>query len=313
MKFSALKKYLENKPLRVLYCLEGSDAYFIEKAREMIVNCYVTGLKELNVTYLVSPAFSQIEESFSVLPFGSEGRALCVSEFYPTAAEEKKLFGLKYGGCVLIIANRQKSRLSAREEFFIDCDKESPQVLAGWIAALFKGYNKRIGLSEAETLARYCGQDMTRITNEIKKLSALEQEIISARDIEQNVAKEVEYQAYMLAQAVIDGDGRAYDILKDFSAKGAADSHLLSALYSNFRRMYYAKTSRLGKEGLAKALKIKPYAVTMSQKAAKSYRLNRLQDALKLLAEAEYDIKRGGMGEALYYVMGNLIKNENRN
>lgn len=311
MKFSALKKYLDSKPARALYCLEGNDAYFIEKAREMIVSCYVTGFKELNVTNLVSPAFSQVLENFSVLPFISDCRALCVSEFYPTAAEAQKLFELSYGGCVLIISNRQKSKLAAREEFLVDCDKESPQVLAGWIAALFKGHNKRVDLSDAEMLARYCGQDMMRISNEIKKLSALPQEVLTAKDIELNVATEAEYQAYMLAQAVSDKDGKAYRILKDFAAKGAAESHLLAALYSNYKRMFFAKTSRRPKEGLAKALGVKPYAVSMSQKAAKSYRLNRLATALKLLADTEYQIKSGGMGEALYYVIGNLINNEN--
>lgn len=308
MKFKELKRYLENKPDNPFFYLEGNDSYFREKAQEMIISCLVTGYQEMNVTRLNLPAAEQIYESCSVLPFMSEYRAVIVKEYYPSAQDVKKLANLKLSGCILIISNSQNSLIGNLNNIFVDCNKESVPVLANWITALLKAQNKQTDIHAASMLALYCGQDMMRITNEIKKLSSLPQIQITESDIEQNVAKEIEFQAYMLANAVTEGGKDVYRILGDFINKGT-ENQLISSLYNNYKRMYYVKDSLQSNESLSKALKVKPYAVKMTAKAAKNYDKESLAGTLKLLADTEYKIKSGCMGvkNALYYTVATLL------
>ncbi|MDD4003287.1 MAG: DNA polymerase III subunit delta [Clostridia bacterium] len=310
MKFKEIKRYLVNKPDNSFFYLEGSDAYFREKAQEMIISSLVTAYQDINVTRLNLPSANEIYESCSVLPFMSEYRAVVVREYYPSAQDIKKLVNLKLSDCVLIISNSQKSLIGGLNNNFVDCNKESVPVLANWITTLLKAQNKQTDIHAASMLALYCGQDMMRITNEIKKLSSLPQTQITESDIEQNVSKEIEYQAYMLANAVTESGKDIYQILGDFINKGT-ESYLINSLYNNYKRMYYVKDSLQNSERLSKALKVKPYAVTMTAKAAKNYDKDSLAGALKLLADTEYKIKSGFMGvkNALYYTVATLLNN----
>ena len=315
MKFSQLKKYLESKPENAFFLIEGNDGYFREKAVAMITDCYVSAFSEMNVVKIVTPTTRLIDENCSILPFASEKRAVVIKEWYPSATELQALSNLNfdsYKSSVLIISNGEKNISLKKIDSYtlIDCNREEIAVLARWITAMLKSQNKSIDEHTASMLALYCGQDMLKIDNEIKKLSNITSQIIFEKDIEENVAKDSDYQAYMFSNAVAVGDKKSYEILKDYISKGEASAflQLLMSLYSNYKRMFYIKDSKLTKEQLSTALGIKPYAVSMTLKTAKLYSKEQLKKAMDMLADADYEIKSGNLsGEtALYYAMAQL-------
>ena len=314
MKFSQLKKSLLSGEDATLYYLEGDDAYFHRKAVEMINEKYVTAFPELNSVNLSSREIGEICSACSVLPFLSEKRTVLLREWYPGEADLSRL--KKWGhnpSCVIIVSNLLPClplRKYSEGHIYVDCGRESAPLLAGWIVRLMAAYGKEIEEGAAFTLAEYCSCDMVRIDNEISKLRHLEG-VITAKDIEENVSKDVEYQAYMLASAVSEGREDPYRILKEYTSRGDSKAHtqLLFSLYGNFRRMYYAKGGKKREEELARQLGVKPYAITASARAARKFKKADLKRALKLLSGAEYKIKSGSMnGEiALYYAVASLL------
>lgn len=315
MKFSELKKYLADNPSDNFYLAEGDDYFLRERAVNMIIEKTVTGCNELNITKLDNPAPRQIIESCSILPFMSEKRAVIIKDYYPKLDIETLVkYDFKQNtGCVLIISNAVtgdiKKRL-AKVYNFIDCGREDNIIVEKWITSMFRGRGKEIEPPAAALLSEYCSRDMTRINTEIEKLAVCKS-IITKTDIEDNVAKDIEFQIYMLAGAVAAKNGNAYEIIKDFALKGDSNyvQQLLMSLYSQFKRMFFIKDSKLSQGELSQVLNIKPYAVTMSAKTARAYSKKQLKQAIKLCAEADYNIKSGTTGAeaALYYVVASLI------
>ena len=315
MKFSQLKKHLSAGGEDTLYYLEGDDAYFHKKAIEMINRKFVTALPELNSAVISARDINEIRDSCSVLPFMSERRTVLLREWYPTEAELLQLD--KWGqnpACVMVVSNLlpwPSLRKYSQGHTFVDCGRESDLTLAGWIAQLFAAEGKEVDRDAALMLAQYCSCDMVRIDNEIQKLKHLSGRV-TARGIEENVSKDVEYQAYMLAAAVAEGRGNPYRILREYTLKGDARlyTRLLASLYSNFRRMFYAKGSGKGEEELGRLLGVKPYAVKASAKTARKFKKAALKKALKLLSATEYRIKSGSMGSepALYFAIASLMR-----
>lgn len=317
MKFALFKKHLQNNSCENVYLLEGEDAYFQDKALNMIIDKTVTIYPELNITKLSNLTLKDITESINVLPFLSEKRAVIIKEYYPNAKDVenlKNIFDNKDSKTVLIISNAKKhiqfKKITNLIEI-IDCSKEDTAILKIWIKAILKGQNIEIENSAAENLAIYCGNDMMKIDNEIGKLKLLDKDLITETDIEQNVNKDTEYKAYMLANAVAQKNKDVYNILKDFISKedSGHSLYLLSSLYNNYKRMFYIKDSKSSKEKLSNDLNIKPYAVTMAQKATQSYSKQELKNAMEMIAESEYNIKKGSFqgDTALYYMVAKLL------
>ncbi len=316
LKFSQLKKHLSAANEDTLYYLEGDDAYFHRKAVEMITGKFVTALPELNSVTLSSRDIKEIYSSCSVLPFMSEKRVVLLREWYPSEADLKQLE--KWGqnpACVLVASNLlpwPPLKKYSERHTFVDCGKENAPTLAGWIAQIMAAEGKEIDRDAAFMLAEYCSCDMVRIDSEIGKLKHLPG-AVTAKDIEENVSKDVEYQAYMLASAVAEGKGNPYRIIREYVSKGDARAHtqLLASLYNNFRRMYYVKGSSRGEEELGRLLGVKPYAVSASARAARKFKKAALKKALKLISAAEYRIKSGSMGSetALYFAVASLLRN----
>ncbi len=315
LKFADLKKYIASKPSDSTFILEGEDAYFREKGAEMITAAFVFAYPEINTAKLLQPSLRELAESLSMLPFLGGKRAVLVKEYYPPPSdiESLKKSLIQGGESVLIISNMQKypSFRALEGAVICDCSKEEPAVLKNWIKSIFNTQGKEISTDAAEKLAVYCGQDMLRINGEINKLKMLEKAEITPCDIEENVSKDTDYQAYMLSSAAAEKSGKIYEMIKDFTSKGdASGAALLSSLYSSYKRMFYCKDSKLSKETLSQYLGVKPYAVTMSGKSAARYKKAELRKSMNMLSQCDYNIKSGNMeGEtAVYYSIANLLK-----
>lgn len=316
MKFSEFKKYLSNNSDDRIYLIEGDDSYFREKASEMLLKNINIAYPEINEARLNNPSVKDIEDNINILPFLSDKRIVIIKEFYPYPSEGILLKNISFenSASVLLICNTKKhAEFNKLKENItvIDCSKEEPSVLKNWIKAIFNTFNKEIELSTAEMLAIYCGQDMMKVNNEISKLGMLDKTKITESDIEQNVSKDTDYQAYMLATKASEKKGDAFKIAQDFTSKGdtASSILLIMSLYSGYKRMFYAKDSKLDKQKLSLALGVKPYAVTMSGKAAAKYKKKELKEAMEMLADCDYKIKSGNMGgeTALYYSVARLL------
>lgn len=164
----------------------------------------------------------------------------------------------------------------------------------------------------AYTLAEYAGRDMARMVTEGEKLRAyaLDRDVTD-EDVKKLVANTVENEIYEFTGAVASGNkAGAMTILERFQSKGTASAFLLSALTSQYRRMFYAVCSTGTPAEIATLLGVKEYAIVKAKEAGKKYTKKRLKQNLDMLSAAEYAFKSGVMGEdtALKNAVGKLLQ-----
>ena len=303
MKFKDLKAALAQGGPKPIYLLEGEDSWLLASAeRQVRARCAVT-VPELNELsfYGDETPFQTVREALEGLPFASETRTVTVREWYLKAAELEslaKFVARPFAGTVLVVANRKpspdfKKKIPCE---VVDCGRESEELVERWTAGLMRGMGVVLDGEAVGLLCAYCLYDMGRITSELAKLSDLARgRTVTRADIEENVAKEAEYQVFELTDSIQKRDGRAMRILEDLLGKNDAGYPVLviGALFANFSRIYAVKTSGLAPAELAKLLKVKEYAVKMSARNGARFTVEQTEAALELINDYEYRFKSG--------------------
>lgn len=322
MKFSELKNSLKEN-IENVYLVEGEDAYFRERALNMLLKVIPSDLLDFNINYFYENyKISEVCDSCLCLPFISQKRIVVVFDYYPKSSEYEKSALAKYVldpniSTILIIINSKKSELFSKKNItYIDCGKEELAVLFKWVPAMFKAENAEIDSDAVRLLIEYCLCDMSRINTEIKKLAAYcNGEKIDAGTVKQLVSVDTDFQVYELTDAIAKKNGTlALEILESLLEKNDISyiSLVLMTLYSAYKRMYLIKSSNYKDIEIANIFKIKEYAVKMLRRQSLSFSAEYLQSSLKLIAKADENFKSGKMNinMAIKFVVFNLLEGE---
>ena len=309
MKFRDLKAALSREGAKDVYLLEGEDAWLLANAERLIRGSLGIVCEELNsVSFFGDEApFAEIMNALQVLPFLSERRLVTVREWYPKAAETAELAKFCEApaqGTVLVISNRRPSP-ELRKKIaceYVDCGREYEDVTQRWTAALCRNYGLTMEYDAVAALCAFCLYDMSRIVSELRKLADYAGgRTVTRRDVEQNVAKDAEYQVYELTDSIQKRDGRSMAILEELLGKNDAGYLVLviGALFANFSRMYAVKTAGLPAAELAKKLKVKEYAVKMSARNGARFSADQAARAMEIINDYEYRFKSGAIAADL--------------
>ena len=289
MNFLSLSKNLKEGRLPA-YCIYGEDEYLCAAALAQIVGL-VAFCPELNVSFLAAPQSArEIAEAASQLPIG-ELRVTVVKEYggkdfdavnkYLESPDPSNVLVFYYPG------GEYPPKLKGAEP--VDCRKLDGGTLARWIAAKLD-----VSQDGAYLLAELCSQNMSRINAEAEKLKSYKPgEKLTAAEVAELVAPDAEYRIYKLADAAAKGDGtKAFSLADAFIAEKMAPVALISAVCTHFRRLLYVSINGAGEE-TARALGVKPYALEMSARQARSFTQRSLKKILDTLHAAELGVKSG--------------------
>ena len=146
-------------------------------------------------------------------------------------------------------------------------------------------------------LCEYCRCDMSRISGEIEKLfSYCEGNKVTLQDVENLVAKDLEYQVYELSnELTLRNSGKAFGILNSLLEKNDVGfiSMILVTLYNYFKRIYIIKDSSESDKVLSSYLGVKEFAVKMSRKQAAAISKENLKFIIALCQQIDTDFKSG--------------------
>lgn len=171
-----------------------------------------------------------------------------------------------------------------------------------WIIelALSKGYS--INAKSASLLEEHTGNDLSRIANEIDKLSVNLQhkKTIDDDDIEKFIGISKEYNVFELQGAVAKKDlAKCIKIINYFEAnpKAAAIQMVLPALYAYFSKIYAVYGMNDKSDGALKPLfYFNPVALSQAKDAMKKYGYDGVERIILLLHH--YDLKSKGVGDS---------------
>ena len=303
MEYTEFKQTIgvQNPPKICLF--EGEEVYLAEDGLKYLLDTFVD-FPEMDFARLDGEEVSHqdlVNQALS-FPFMSRKRLVAVTEFYPTTSMVnnalKDLFNELPDSTIVAILNRKSCDPIKKQKSVttISCVKQQPAFLSKWIVKEFSKHDKIISASLATKIAEYSLMDMTKIFNEVQKLSSYigSRKEVTEGDIDAVVIKDTEYKIYEMTDFVGKRDfDKALTIVTDMLNNGEAPQRLLVSLYYYYRKLFHVAISNESDAVLATALSMKEYAVKKLRQQAKAFKVKSLKTAIDTLADADYSFKSG--------------------
>ncbi|HBF86538.1 MAG TPA: DNA polymerase III subunit delta [Clostridiales bacterium] len=303
MKFKELKKSLAEK-VSPVYLLTGDDAFFLDYSVKLICGACLSE-PDLNLSVFEgAEAKADIGAVFSALgsfPFMSDKRVVIIKEYYPLAADVKKL--KQYAeepnaSSVLIIKNSGKSDQisSISGVVTVDCSKGDETLIASWIYGEGKKYGVVFMPEAVRKIAEFCRYDMTRINGEVGKLISYcaEEKVVTEEAVEEVCSKDTDYEVYKAVDFIADKRrDKAYEAIRETLGNTGDSQRLFVSLYYHFRTLLYVSVSKEDDAALAKSLGIRDFVVRKSRAQAKKFTPKRLMKIVDALSRYDEAFKQG--------------------
>lgn len=312
MKYQDIITQIDNKVFKPVYFLMGEESYYIDKISDYISkNILSTEEKEFNQTTLYGKDIdvATIVSEAKQFPFGSEYRVVIVKEAQDIRSIDKleSYLDNPSPSTILVICYKYK-KIDKRKKFGKELSKktvlfESKKLYDNQVPAWIKNYVKELNCSiddkSCRILTEYLGSDLSKISNELNKLSLnlKSGEQITPKIIEENIGISKDYNIFELQNALgVKDILKSNRIIKHFSEnpKNHPFVFTISSLFSYFQKiMIYHNLKDKSKNSAASALGINPFFVSSYQIAAKNYSMSKLFKIFTYLKD--YDLKSKGL------------------
>ncbi len=308
MKFVELKQNLK-KQIDNVYLIYGEDRYLQDKSIEMIKKICIDNYIEMNQSIFTDENINiqQMLEQAQTLPFMSNFRLIIMRDCFNklTDSEKKQIKDyikspVKTTIFIMCVNEKNeflKSLHSSVNE--VDCSFMDAKTLGMLVPIMLKEYGKQITTNALNKLLEYCSYDLGRIENEIKKLSIISSsDVITPDEVEINVAKTIDYEVYILANAICEKDTEyAIRLYEHILAKKGSTQYILSTLATFMRRYFYLHATKSDKQLCLNTFKITDYIMQVNISKSNNLKKGALMNCLNKILETDYEIKAGKQTE----------------
>ncbi|MEI9945220.1 MAG: DNA polymerase III subunit delta [Chitinophagaceae bacterium] len=295
-----------------VYWLEGEEEYYIDKAvnhaEHHILNESEAAFN-LTVFYGRDASWPDIINACRRYPMFAERQVVLLKEAQQMRDIEKleSYIDNPLSSTVFVVSYKEK-KVDGRTKFaktlkekavFITTKKIYDNQLPEWIQELVQSKGLAISPKGLALFADHIGNDLTRIENEIDKISVNlgKRKTISEEDIEEFVGVSKEFNVFELQSALAQKDfSKAIRIIQYFEAnpKAAPIQLILPSLYGFFSKVFmvYGANST-DEKTVAAAIGVTPFFVKQYLQAAKAYDFTGVEKVLLLLHQ--YNLKSIGV------------------
>jgi DNA polymerase III subunit delta len=296
-----------------IYWLEGEEDFFIDKAVNYAEHHILSESESsfnLSVFYGKDASWADIINACRRYPMFAERQVVILKEAQQMRDVEKLETYIEnpLGSTVFVISYKEK-KLDARKKFtklvkekgvLLTTKKMYDRELPEWTQTLVHSKGLTISPKGLALLVDHIGNDLTRIENEIDKLSVNlgKRTTISEDDIEQYIGVSKEYNVFELQSALAARDlARCIRIIQYFEGnpKAGPIQLILPSLYSFFSKVFMVFGAGSSDEkSVAAAIGVNPYFMKDYMQAAKLYTYPGVEKVLLLLHQ--YNLKSVGVG-----------------
>jgi DNA polymerase-3 subunit delta len=308
-----------------IYFLHGEEAYFIDQITDAIIshalvdherdfNQVILYGKEAEPLSLISelkgyPMMGQ--RKLVVLKEAQEFRQLEQLESYCEAPSETTIFVINYK--YKTYDSRKKMVKSVMKNgLLFKSEKVKDYLLNDWVNAQVKTAGYSISSKACSLLVESIGNDLSRIVNEIEKLSIILEKGTAINDvhIEENIGISKDYNVFELTKALSQRD--LFKALKvvDYFDHNPKATEMVVVVASLFK--FFAQLMRIhflpnkSKEFVATSLKLHPYVAGELLIASRNFNPKSLARNIELLYQ--YDLKSKGVGNTGAIENGDLMR-----
>lgn len=315
-----------------MYVLYGQESFLINETKQLLTN-HVLDLEETDFnlsTYDLEETPIEVAlEDAETLPFMGERRLIFLNNpFFLTAEKSKskvehnlkKLESymeepapysiLVFSGNYEKLDERKKvTKELKRKGIVVEAKKLNEQELTSWIKERAKLNAVEIEEDALQQILMIAGTNLFMLTTEIDKLAlfASETKKIDLHMVDQLVSRSLEQNIFSLVDKIVQRKiDEAFRIYYDLLKQNEEPIKILSIIAGQFRLIYQVKELArrgYGQQQIAGFIKVHPFRVKLAAGQAKLFQDNELTEIMKLLAEADYQAKTGGMKKELLVEM----------
>lgn len=312
MNFDQIISSLEKKQYKPVYFLTGEQAYYIDEISNYIENNVLDeSEKDFNQTIVYGRDTNEhtIISSAKRFPMMSQYQVIIVKEAQDLKQIEELESYIKapLDSTILVLCYKYK-KIDKRKGFYKAVSKygeffESEAVreyqVPAWIAGYLKKKQYTIGPRECALLSDHLGNNLSKIVNELEKLSINVPvgSTITAHHIEENIGISKDYNIFELQDALGQKKiEKATRIINHFASntREYPVPMVTAILFTYFMKVgVYHEIVDKSKNNVASTLGINPFFVKDFEKAAKYYSRRSVARVVSLLRE--YDLKSKGV------------------
>jgi len=319
MTFDEIIKDIKAKKYKPIYFLQGEEPFFIDRITDLIENSVLTEEeKAFNQTlfYGNDVNMTNITDTARKFPIMAQYQVVIVREAQNIKDFDNLLPYIDHfqPTTVLLFAYKNKKADKRKNVFkklssspncvFFDSAKLYDNKIPDWIINYCKSKSYTITPKAAGILADSLGTDLSRIANEIDKLSLL---LPGGGEIKENLVEEhtgisKDFNTFELQSAIIRKDYlKANRIVNYFEANPKNNPLVLTIAmlfkyFLNLLTYHYEKKSTPNSQEMARLLGINAFFMKDYLEGARVYNARKCAQIISLLRE--YDMKSKGVGNA---------------
>src|SRR5262245_47104951 len=305
----------QKRAFKPVYWLEGEEEYFIDKAVDYAEHHILSENEasfNLSIFYGKDASWADVINACRRYPMFAERQVVLLKEAQQMRDIEKleAYVDNPLPSTILVVSYKNK-KVDGRTKFakvlkekgvLVSTKKIYDNQLPEWISDLTQAKGLSISQKGTALLADHIGNDLTRIENEIEKISVNlgKRKTITEDDIEEFVGVSKEFNVFELQSALARKDlPKAIRIVQYFEAnpKAAPIQLVLPSLYSFFSKVFMVFGANTSDEkAVAAAIGINPFFSRDYLQAAKVYSYEEVEHILLLLHI--YNLKSLGINDA---------------
>lgn len=329
---------IELKNFKPIYFLMGEEAYFIDEITDYIEDHVLDEASKAfcqTVVYGRDVTMDQVVSLAKGFPMMGDKQVVIVKEAQDMKEwksrkkedEDAELKSLEHyithpTPSTLLIFNYKGKTLDKRKKLYKGIDKigvvfDSQKIrdykMPEWITGYVKERGFKIQTGAAQLIAEYLGTDLSKVVNEMNKLSIIlpKGTEITTHHIEENIGISKDYNVWELQKALGQKDiMKANRIIHYFDANPKANpiQMVIPSLYNYFSKLAMY-VSLADKSNAATELGISPYGLNDYKEAATKYAPQKVERIIGYLRETDkkskgvdnYSIEHGDLMRELVF------------
>ena len=315
MTFEQIITDLKNKIYKQVYFLMGEEPFFIDKITNYIQENVLTEAEKafnFSVVYGKDTDIKDVINTACRFPMMSNYHLVILKE----AQEIKNIDILNYYiqkplKSTILVVNYKYKTLDKRKKLYKALDKNKDAVIfeskkmydsqiPKWIESFLQQKGYSIDPKSTMLLAEYLGNDISKIVNELEKLTIVlpQSTKINADHIEKNIGISKDFNVFELQNAIANKDVLKANRIINYFAKNQKQHNIIptiSALFNFFTKiLQYHFVKDKSQRNVAATIGVSPYFVKDYTLAARNYNAKKTVQTISFLRE--YDMKSKGVG-----------------
>jgi len=327
-----LWKQIKRKEFSPIYVLYGTESFLINETKQLFIqNVLGEDESDFNLsTYDLEEIPIEVAlEDAETIPFLGDKRLIFLNNpGFLTAEKTKDKVEHQLGrleqymkepspySIVVMVAPYEKlderkklTKELKRTAVVAEAKKLGEHELKNWIVQRAKINGTSIGDEAVERMLALAGTNLFLLTSEVDKLSLYcnETKQIDAETVEKLVSRSLEQNIFTLVDKVVHRKvDEALRIYYDLLRQNEEPLKILAIIAGQFRLIYQVKELArrgYGQQQMGGYLKVHPFRVKLAAGQAMQFSDEELTKIMKMLADADYQAKTGGMNKELLIEM----------